>query len=182
MRLYESQKEIIDTLRNPAKHSATERKRAYLFLAVYFLGFIALACNLLHFVSGWIAVIVIQLCQLIIAIMYAFNINDYSDKQSSAMECERVCNPLVDAYIAIRVIQIVHVLWLGSWMTTIFLLTALGICLWRRQKGSLYVDAANLWREVKKSEVEGYVMCAVDVVMIVCVMLLMIFSLIKKYS
>lgn len=182
MRFVESQKEIIDTLRNPAKHSSVERKRAYLFVFVYILAFIAFCGNLFHFVSGWIACIVVELVQLIFAVIYAFNINDYSEKSMSAMECERACNPLIDGYLALRVVQIVQSLFLSSYILPVALIGVLGFELWRVKLGFVYVDATSLWREVSRFEKESYIMIGVDVVLLILVLMLMVFSIIFRYS
>lgn len=85
MRLIESQREVIDTLRNMQKHSATDRKRAYFFIFIYVLGAIAFVCTFLHFISGWVAVVVAQLVQIIMVVMYTLSLNDYGERAFSAM-------------------------------------------------------------------------------------------------
>lgn len=182
MRFVESQKEVIDTLRKPAQHSATERKRAYLFLTVYIIAAIGFGCNAFHFISGWIGLLMIQLIQIIFSVMYVFNINDYADKQSTALECERACNPLLDAYFGVRIVQAIMALWLRSYIAFPVFVLALAFHLWRVKKGHQYVDATNLWREVRKNEKESYFNCAIDVTLIVIVMTAMIFSIIGRYS
>lgn len=182
MRFIESQKEVIHTLRFPSQHSATDRKRAYMFVFVYILTFIAFGGNFFHFVSGWIAAIVLQVVMAILIMIYAFNINDYSDKSMSSMECERACNPLLDAYIALRAVQVIQALWLRSFVCTLSFAVVLLVTLFRVRNGKLYVDAVNLWREVSQYEREGFIFIAVDVLMIIMIMIVMVFSIITKYS
>ncbi|KAG5470376.1 hypothetical protein LSCM4_03072 [Leishmania orientalis] len=182
MRFIESQKEVVHTLRFPSQHSATDRKRAYMFLFVYVLSTIAFGGNLFHFISGWIAATVLQVVMTILIMIYAFNINDYSDKSMSSMECERACNPLLDAYIALRGVQVIQALFLRSFLCTFFFATVLIATLFRVRQKKLYVDAVNLWREVSQYEREGFVFIAVDVVMIIVLLIVMVFSIVTKYS
>lgn len=182
MRFIQSQKDVIDTLRSPAKHSATERKRAYFFLAVYIIAVIGFGCNMLHFISGWIGLLLIQLVQMIFSVMYVFNINDYADKQCTALECERASNPLLNAYIGVRVIQVLMAAFLHSYLAFVVFALALALTLWRMKKGHQYVDATNLWRDVKKNEKESYINMGIDVVLIIVVMAAMIISIITRYS
>ncbi|CCW60281.1 unnamed protein product [Phytomonas sp. EM1] len=182
MRILECQKEVIGTLLNPSKRSATERKRAYLFVAVYIVSFIAFCCHLLHFISGWIALLFVQMAQMIITIIYSFSIYDYGDKQTSAMECERTCNPLLDVYLVVRIFQIVQAVWLGSYLSTFFFVSAFIFFIWRLRKGGQYVDATSLWRDLKKHEVESYINLAMDIALIGAVLITMIFSIISKYD
>ncbi|CAG9580533.1 conserved hypothetical protein [Leishmania major strain Friedlin] len=182
MRVIESQKEVLHTLRHPSQHSATDRKRAYMFLFVYVLSAIAFGGNLLHFISGWIAATVLQVVMTILIMIYAFNINDYSDKSMSSMECERACNPLLDAYIALRAVQLIQALFLRSFVCTFFFATVLIGTLFRVRQRKLYVDAVNLWREVSQYEREGFIFIGVDVVMIIVLMLSMVFSIVANYG
>ncbi|KPA85033.1 hypothetical protein ABB37_01456 [Leptomonas pyrrhocoris] len=182
MRFIESQKEVIHTLRNPSQHSATDRKRAYMFLFVYILGSIAFCGNLFHFISGWIAATVVQVVMTILIMIYAFNINDYSDKSMSSMECERACNPLLDAYIALRGIQLFQALMMRSYVCIIAYAAMLALTIYRVKKGKLYVDAVNLWREVSQYEKEGFFFIAMDVVLIIMLMIVMVFSIINRYG
>ncbi|CCW68452.1 unnamed protein product [Phytomonas sp. Hart1] len=182
MRILECQRGVIGTLLNPSKRSATERKRSYLFLAVYILSIIAFCCHFIHFISGWIALLFVQLAQMIITIIYAFSIYDYGDKQTSAMECERTCNPLLDVYLVIRVIQIVQSIWLRSYIAILMFASSLIFFIWRLKKGCQYVDATSLWRDLKKHELESYISLATDVTLIGAVLITMIFSIISKYD
>lgn len=182
MRLIESQKEVFHTLRNPSQHSATDRKRAYMYLFVYILGAVAFCGNLFHFVSGWIAAIVVEMVMTILIMIYAFNINDYSDKSMSSMECERACNPILDAYIALRVVQVVQAIVMRSYVCIICYSAVLALTIYRVKMGKLYVDAVNLWREVSHYEKEGFFFIAVDVVLIIMLMIVMVFSIITRYG
>ncbi|KPI84590.1 hypothetical protein ABL78_6351 [Leptomonas seymouri] len=182
MRFIESQREVIQTLRNPSQHSATDRKRAYMFLFVYILGGIAFCGHLFHFISGWIAAIVVQIVMTVLIMIYAFNINDYSDKSMSSMECERACNPLLDAYLSLRGVQLIQAIMMRSYVCIIAYGAVLTLTIYRVKKGKLYVDAVNLWREVSQYEKEGFVFIAVDVVLIVVLMIAMIFSIINQYG
>ncbi|CAJ1034603.1 putative Cornichon protein [Leishmania utingensis] len=182
MRFIESQREVIHTLRFPLQHSATDRKRAYMFLLVYVLTIIAFGGNLFHFISGWIAATVLQAVMTILIMIYAFNINDYSDKSMSSMECERACNPLLDAYVALRAVQVVQALVLRSFLCTFLYAVVLIVTLFRIRQQKLYVDAVNLWREVSLYEREGLVFIAIDVMMIIVLLIVMVFSIVTKYS
>lgn len=182
MRFIESQKEVFHTLRNPSQHSATDRKRAYMYLFVYILGAVAFCGNLFHFVSGWIAAIVVEMVMTILIMIYAFNINDYSDKSMSSMECERACNPILDAYIALRVVQVVQAIVMRSYVCIICYSAVLALTIYRVKMGKLYVDAVNLWREVSHYEKEGFFFIAVDVVLIIMLMIVMVFSIITRYG
>ncbi|KAG5496445.1 hypothetical protein JKF63_02747 [Porcisia hertigi] len=182
MRFIESQKDVVHTLRFPSQHSATDRKRAYMFLFVYILSAIAFGGNLFHFISGWIAATVVQVVMTILIMIYAFNINDYSEKSMSSMECERACNPLLDAYIALRAVQVIQAFFLRSLVCTVLYLIVLLTTLLRVRQGKLYVDAVNLWREISHYEREGFIFIAADVVMIIVLMISMVFSIIATYS
>ncbi|EPY31901.1 hypothetical protein STCU_00276 [Strigomonas culicis] len=182
MRLLEYQKEVFETLRAPSKHSSVERKRAYMFVFVYILGLIAFAGCFFHFISGWIAIIIVQVVQTIMALIHAFNLNDYSEKTLSSMECERACNPIIDAYLAIGVIQILQAVMCGSNIMTVVYVLSLLYGVWRSQKGHLYVDATNLWRDVRKFEKEGYFLVGKEVIIVVLSLIVMVFSLVQRYS
>lgn len=125
---------------------------------------------------------VVQLVQASFMLVYAFNLNDYSERSVSAMECERSCNPLIDGVVAIRVLQIMQALFTGSYITACIFAAYLGYLVWRIKSNSIYVDATNLWREVNKFEKESYILLAIDVLLIVAVLIIMVVSIISKYS
>ncbi|KEG15583.1 hypothetical protein DQ04_00031170 [Trypanosoma grayi] len=106
MRVLEQQQEVWQTLRNPAKHTAGERKRAYFFLFAYCLGIVALLLSCLHFIGAWVACGLLQLIMLIFSMMYALTIADCRDKCLSVMECDRTANPVLEVYVALRVLQV----------------------------------------------------------------------------
>lgn len=182
MNIIQYQREVIDTLRFPQKHSSAERLRAYFFLAVYIIGFVAFAGSFFHYISGLITTLLIQLVQIMFVLIYAFNLNDYSEKNMDAMQCEKSCNPIVDAYIAIRVLQILQVFYMGSYYFLLALIPCGCFGIWRFCKGKLHVDATNLWKEVKQIEYTSYILIGIELVLLILSMLSMVLSLINKYS
>ncbi|KEG15582.1 hypothetical protein DQ04_00031160 [Trypanosoma grayi] len=62
-----------------------------------------------------------------------------------------------------------------------FLLALLFIS-WRIYRGSVFVDATSLWREIGRLEVETYFHLAVDVVLFVTYLVCMIFGIVAMYS
>ncbi|EPY40031.1 hypothetical protein AGDE_03897 [Angomonas deanei] len=114
--------------------------------------------------------------------MYAFNLNDYSEKTVSSMECERSGNPLVDVYVAIRVIQLFQSIMIPSYIMLGCYSLLFAYTLFRMKRGKLYVDATNLWRDAKYFERESYILIAMDVVTIVICLIAMIFSFVNYYT
>lgn len=182
MNIINYQLEVIDTLRNPQRHSSIEKMRAYFFLAVYIIAFIALVGSMFHYISGLITTLLIQIVEVMFVLIYAFNLNDYGEKNMDAMQCERSCNPVVDAYVATRVLQILQVFYMGSYYF-LFPVTAAGVFVfWRASKRKLHVDATNLWREIKQIERSSYALMGMELILLILAILTMIFSLISRYS
>lgn len=183
MNIIQYQLEIIDALRFPQKHSSIEKMRAYFFLAVYIIGLIALFGSVFHYISGLITTLLIQIVEVMFILIYAFNLNDYSEKNMDAMQCERSCNPVVDAYLALRVLQIFQVFYMGSYIFLIVLLLVGGYTLWRGYYArKMHVDATNLWREIKQIEFSSYILIGIELLLLIVSMISMIFSIIRKYS
>lgn len=182
MRFIESHKEVLHALCYPSKHSTTDCKRARMFLFVYLVSAVALSGNFFHFISGWVTTILLQVVMAVLAMIYAFSINDYCDRTLGAMECERACNPLIDAYLALRGIQVLQAIWLRSYVAFFAFSGGLLFCIVWVKRGRLYVDAVMLWREVSRLERDGMLLIAIDVLLIVTLMVVMVFSIIQKYS
>lgn len=182
MQVLQYQLEVIDTLCFPQKHSSIDRMRAYFFLAVYIIGFVALIGSISHFISGVLVLLLIQIVELLLIMLYAFNLNDYKSKNADAMQCERSCNPVVDAYLAVRVLQLFQAFYMGSYMFFFILLVVGGYTLWWGYTGKLHVDATNLWREINKIEVTSFIFIAVEISLLIGAFVSMVFSLLKEYS
>lgn len=182
MRVYKGQKEIIAVLRQPSKHSAFDRKRAYLFLFTYCLGIAAIVGCSFHFFAAWTATLIIQIMLLTLSVMYALSVNDYVQVVISAVECERSCNHLMDVYTAVRLIQFLQAMWIRSYVLSGLSTVTLVVFIWRRQVGYQYVDATSLWRDVKKSETEALINIFTDVVVVIVDITMMVFSAIDQYT
>lgn len=182
MNIFHYQLEVIDTLRFPQKHSSMERMRAYFFLAVYIIGFIAIVGSMFHYISGLITTLLIQIVELMFVMLYAFNLNDYKSKNADAMQCERSCNPVIDAYLAVRVLQLLQVFYMGSYTFLLVLTVVGGYTLWYGYNGKLHVDATNLWREITKTEVKSFIFIGIEIALLLVAFITMVFSLISKYS
>lgn len=182
MNIIQYQVEIIDALRYPQKHSSIERVRAYFFLVVYIISFFALIGSWFHYISGLITTMLIQIVEVIFIVMYACNLNDYKSKNMDAMQCEHSCNPVVDAYLAVRVLQLFQSFYMGSYIFVVLLLTFSGYSLWKGFKRKLHVDATNLWREINQIEFTSFVLIGLELLLLVLSMLSMALSLIRKYS
>lgn len=176
------QLEVIDTLCFPQKHSSMDRMRAYFFLAVYIIGFVALIGSISHFISGILVLLLIQIVELLLIMLYAFNLNDYKSKNADAMQCERSCNPVVDAYLAVRVLQLLQAFYMGNYTFLLILLVVGGYILWWGYTGRLHVDATNLWREINKIEVSSFIFIAVEIALLLAAFVSMVFSILRKYS
>lgn len=182
MNIFQHQMEVIDTLRFPHKHSSIERMRSYFFLAVYIIGFIAFIGTMFHYISGLITTLLIQIIELMFIMVYAFNLNDYKAKNVDAMQCERSCNPVIDAYLAVRVLQLLQVFYMGSYVFLLFLAVVGGYTLWWGYNGRLHVDATNLWREINKVELNSFIFIGIEISLLIVAFITMIFSLIARYS
>ncbi|ORC87473.1 uncharacterized protein TM35_000222720 [Trypanosoma theileri] len=183
MRFLEQQREVWHTLCNPSKHSAGERKRAYFFLFAYCIAIGTFFASLLHFIGAWVASGLMQLIMLIFAMIFALNIADCRDKCLNVLECERTVNPVLEIYVALRVLQSIHALFfLDSVVVSVFFLLALLFLFWRMYRGVFFVDATSLWREMGRLERESYMHIAVDVILFVTYLICMIFSMVSKYA
>uniref|UniRef100_A0A0A9WRH3 ER-derived vesicles protein erv14 n=1 Tax=Lygus hesperus TaxID=30085 RepID=A0A0A9WRH3_LYGHE len=114
--------------------------------------------------------------------MYTLSLNDYGERTCSAMECERACNPVIDGYVALRVLQVLQGIFLGSYTVTLIHLVLAVATIVLIQRGHLYIDATTVWRQVTKYEQTGYVILGVDIVIFVVLIIVMVFSLVLKYE
>eukprot|EP00796_Vickermania_ingenoplastis_P002019 gene2019-1209_t len=172
MNIIQYQLDIIDTLRFPKNHSSIEKMRAYMFLAVYIVGFLALVGSVFHYISGLLTTMLIQIIEVLFALAYAFNLNDYVEKNMDAMQCERSCNPLLDAYMATRVLQIIQVFYMGSYPILAVLIPAFAFVCWKVSKGQLHVDATNLWSKIHQKEFLSYILMGMEISILSIIFLL----------
>ncbi|RNF27531.1 uncharacterized protein Tco025E_00181 [Trypanosoma conorhini] len=183
MRFVEQQRDLWRVLRSPSRHSAGERKRAYFFLFAYCLTIAALFASFMHFVGAWVSAGLLQLVMIIFAMMYALNIADCRDKCLNVLECERIVNPVLEVYIALRVLQLIQaIFFLHSIVMSVAFVLALLFLFWRMSTGVFFVDATSLWREVGRLEQGSYLVMGSDIVLFMTYLVSMVVSIVLRYA
>ncbi|EAN83357.1 hypothetical protein C3747_120g123 [Trypanosoma cruzi] len=183
MRFIVQQQDVWRVLRNASKHTASERKRAYFFLFAYCLSVAALFASFLHFIGAWVAAGLIQLVMLIFAMLYALNIADCRDKCLNVLECERIVNPVMEVYVGLRALQLLHaIFFIQSIVLSLCYTMALLFLVWRISRGAFFVDATSLWREVGRLEQGSYFHISIDVLLFVVYLVCMVFAIVARYA
>lgn len=182
MRLYRSQVEALETLRNRGTRSASERRTAYLFATVYLIAIGAVFLSWLHFTGQWVTSLSGQMAEMILALMYTLNINEYVEKTSTALSCERAVNPIIDMSLIIHVFLVLLHLWQGTYVLVVANVIVLGVAVNRIRRGAVYVDATNLWRDRKLCERNSMILVITEVLAVVTCITCMVFSIIYRYG
>lgn len=173
---------VPSVLTAPKQHSAAERRSAYLYVGVCVTALIATALCWVHFVGAWVALVALQVAQVMLSITWALTINDLTERVTTPMRCEAVANPLVDAYVALRAVQLMLSLATRHYTCLAFFFIAFGVAVMGLWKSYVYVDAVDVWHNAKKTETNSFIVLTMEILVAVAVLLSMIFSFLNRFS
>lgn len=137
---------------------------------------------LLHWldpIAGWIAVMLMQLVQLLALIFNLITLQEYEDHMTrEPAEVERMINPLRSAERALRVVHVLEFLWLGNWWVPLCLIAPAIAYDYTPLQTVPRVEATRLWKDVAALKNEGKWKLAYSVTLFFIVMFVMLYHMI----
>ena len=157
---------------------AAARTRLLIYMAAA-MGTLLLV--LLHVIDnnvlGWVGALILQVAFLLTSVFVLVVLMEHQDHQGyEPKDVERVVNPIWRVEAALRVVQVVEVLYLDFWWLLLVMLPAAAYDLFLRPVRS--VDETRLWKDLPKLVFESKIRLGVNTLLFFVYMFAMITSFI----